>query len=198
MRLVRKVTMGIRKHLDFYETPKEFTRLLLSYIETDIYGYILEPCNGEGAISHELRTVGFKVKTNDIDKDRKSNYHYDATDNHLWKLSPSWVVSNPPFSSAHRIIPRAYNAAMHGVAFLLRLTYLEPCQNRASFLVKYPPSIVVLPRYSFTKDGSTDSVTCAWFIWNKEYIRRFRGTTYRPEVNVVTKEMVKEYTCDEC
>jgi len=190
--------MGARKVLDFYETTKEFTRLLLDYIETDINGYILEPCSGDGAISNELRTVGFTVKTNDIDKKRESNHHYDATDKKaLWKFAPSWVISNPPFSSAHKIIPLAYECATHGVACLLRLTYLEPCRNRASFLVKHPPSIIVLPRYSFTKDGSTDSVTCAWFIWNKEYIRRFRGDTYRPEVNVVTKEMVKDYIYDE-
>jgi len=187
----------MRKHLDFYETPKEFTRILLEHIEIYIDGYILEPCHGDGAISEELRTVGFKVKTNDIDKDRLSDSHYDATKKSLWSCSPSWVITNPPFSSAHNIIPRAYASSVHGVACLLRLSYLEPCRNRVKFLSQYPPSIVVLPRYSFTGDGATDSVTCAWFIWDKGYIRRSKGAACRPGVTVVSKEMLRNYIYDE-
>lgn len=75
----------MRRPLDFYETPLSFTRALLDNIETDVYGTVLEPCNGDGAISNELRTNGFKVKTNDIDSSRESDYHYDATKKTLWK-----------------------------------------------------------------------------------------------------------------
>jgi hypothetical protein len=183
----------MRRPLDFYETPLSFTRALLDNIETDVYGTVLEPCNGDGAISNELRINGFKVKTNDIDSSRESDYHYDATKKTLWKKKPSWTITNPPFSSAHKIIPLAYEWSRHGVACLLRLTYLEPCRNRADFLAQYPPAIIVLPRFSFTRNGGTDTVTCAWFIWNKEYIRRPKVNNFQSQVTVVTREKLSKY-----
>jgi hypothetical protein len=56
------------------------------------------------------------------------------------------------------------------MAMLLRLSYLEPCENRASWLVEHPPAklIVFNPRPRFRADtGGTDSVTSAWFIWHR-------------------------------
>ena len=52
------------------------------------------------------------------------------------------------------------------MAFLLRLSFLEPTLTRREFLRANPPKrVIVLPRISFTGDGRTDSVTCAWLIW---------------------------------
>jgi hypothetical protein len=65
---------------------------------------------------------------------------------------------------------------------LLRLSYLEPCNNRAEFLSVNPPSLIVLPRISFTGDGKTDNVTCAWFVWDFSAQER--------QVRVVTKAEV--------
>ncbi len=63
---------------------------------------------------------------------------------------------------------RLNNKARVGVAFLLRLSYLEPCWDRADWLVQHPVSkLIVLPRISFTGDHKTDSVTCGWFVWVK-------------------------------
>ena len=190
--------MKRRKQLDFYETPLQFTKLLLSYIGIHIKESVFECCNGDGAITQELRNNHFTVQTNDIDIKHKADMHFDATESAVWNtLSPSWVISNPPFSSAARIVPLAFQSAKHGIAFLLRLTYLEPCSNRKDFLSLYPPSIIVLPRYSFTKDGGHDSVTCAWFIWRKGPVDRSRGHQHKALVHIATREDVEEFS-DEC
>jgi hypothetical protein len=50
----------------------------------------------------------------------------------------------------------------------LRLSYLEPVRNRGAWLAAHPPTgLIVLPRISFTGDGQTDTVTCAWMVWDK-------------------------------
>jgi len=50
----------------------------------------------------------------------------------------------------------------------LRLSYLEPCQNRAQWLADHPlTKLIVLPRISFNGSGKTDSCTTAWMIWDK-------------------------------
>lgn len=75
------------------------------------------------------------------------------------------IVTNPPFNEANRIVP-AFVRAGHRCAFLLRLSWLEPTGDRQDFLAENPPSgLIVLPRYSFTGDGKTDSATAAWMLW---------------------------------
>ena len=95
----------------------------------------------------------------------------DATKREFWTRwvsSIDFVVTNPPFSLASSILPLAYEHARVGVAFLLRLSYLEPCRDRADWLVQHPlTKLIVLPRISFTGDRKTDSVTCGWFVWIK-------------------------------
>ena len=160
--------MKPRRKNDFYETPPAFTRILLSDIKDYIGINILECCNGDGAISDILKKKGYNVATNDIDK--RADTDYDATKDALWTRysgNVSWVISNPPFKSAPTIVKKAYHTARDGIAMLLRLTFLEPCQNRGDFLSQHPPNLIVLPRHSFTGDGGVDSVTCAWFYWIK-------------------------------
>lgn len=99
------------------------------------------------------------------------DFALDASLPSSWEQFPvvDWVVSNPPFSIAHEIVPLALEHARVGVAMLLRLSFLEPVKNRVSFLQAHPPTaITVLPRISFTDDGKTDSVTCAWLVWHKD------------------------------
>lgn len=172
----------MRRHLDQYFTPKFATHVLLQHQK--IAGNIIEPCSGRGDIADPLRAVG-NVSTNDIDEALTADRHWDAADALFWRSipTPDWVVSNPPFSCCHPIIVGAFSRATQGVAMLLRLSYLEPCNNRAEFLSAFPPSLIVLPRISFTGDGKTDNVTCAWFIWD---FSRHQETS----VKVVSKQDV--------
>jgi hypothetical protein len=81
-----------------------------------------------------------------------------------------WIITNPPYNQAPAILPLAFQNCRVGMAMLLRLSYLEPCENRARWLAEHPPAklIVFNPRPRFRADtGGSDSVTSAWFIWHR-------------------------------
>lgn len=162
-----------RRAHDFYPTPSWATRELLNRV--DINGTVLEPCVGAGDMTRELAAVG-QLRTNDLDVTHQADSHEDATNKRWWNTLPQydWVITNPPFNVAHKILPHACEHATKGVAMLLRLTYLEPCEGRDMWLSVNPPHrLIVLPRISFTGDGKADSVTCAWFVW--EWFNDRRG-----------------------
>lgn len=128
---------------------------------------IAEPCVGTGDLVAGREDV---VWTNDIDETREATYHLNASTPGAWLEFPRapWIVTNPPFNLAHQILTCALDFALDGVAMLLRLSFLEPTEQRAHMLNRRPPTrMLVLPRISFTGDGKTDNVTCAWLVWSK-------------------------------
>lgn len=159
--------MARRSH-DFYPTTETSAiDTLIKYWDIPKKSRIFECCYGQGHISKRLEAIGFEnVQIGDIQDDQ--NY-FDATDPHYWNLlSCDYSITNPPFNLAHEIIPLAYEYSPLGVAMLLRLSYLEPCHNRASWLQDHPISkLISVPRISFTGDGNTDQVSTAWFVWDK-------------------------------
>lgn len=157
-----------RRENDFYPTPAWATDILLGTIGTRL-DVILEPCAGAGHISNALRRHYLQVVTNDLDPRFPADWHLDVlSDEFARRFKPDWVISNPPFAIADRLVPRCLEMAEWGVAMLLRLSWLEPTRARGEFLEKHPPStLMILPRISFTGDGDTDNVTAAWFIWDR-------------------------------
>ena len=160
-----------RHKLDQYFTPGWAVRELLKHVNLE-GTRILEPCAGEGGIWKPLRARLKKIQlvTNDIDPTMDTELNFDATTAEFWDipLSVDWVITNPPFSAGFDILWRARQRAKKGVAFLMRLSFLEPTKKhpRGAWLHQNPPDLlVVLPRYSFTGDGKTDSVACAWMVW---------------------------------
>jgi hypothetical protein len=158
----------------FFPTLGWATDILINEIKPYNPRCCFEPCAGDGAISNKLRDAGLRVLTNDIDTRHETTFMLDAKlpDNWRWFPHFDWAITNPPFNCAAQIIPNAVARASMvpsypwGVAMLLRITYLEPCKNRAQWLIENPiKRLIVLPRMSFTGDRKTDSVTCAWFIW---------------------------------
>lgn len=161
------------KAREFFKTPAGATTELLRRLH--VGGVAFECCAGDGAIAAVLAKDNrlTEILTNDLDRTLPQTYHSDATDPRFWvglgagRDRPRWVISNPPFSKAHLIVPPAL-ATIGRVAMLLRITWLEPCDGREAFLARYPPwQLIVLPRISFTGDGRTDAATCAWFIWDR-------------------------------
>ena len=156
-----------RRSNDFYPTPSWATERLLGLFP--LTGTVGEPCSGAGDVANVLRRHN-KVWTNDIDLDHVADSHYDLTDPEIWGKLPDcdWIVTNPPFKIAAAIVPAAYEKARLGLAMFLRLSYLEPCQNRAQWLEDHPlTKLIVLPRFSFTGNGKSDSCTTAWMVWDK-------------------------------
>lgn len=160
-----------RRANDWYPTPSWATDMLAKRVQ--MAGFVLECCSGDGAIAKALQRTTPKahlVTTNDLDPKWEADQHGDATDSRWWDAQTcNWVVTNPPFNVAPKIVPLAVTHAFNGVAMLLRLSYLEPCAGRGRWLVEHPPTrLIILPRISFTGDGKTDSVTCAWFVWERK------------------------------
>jgi hypothetical protein len=165
----------MRRAWDAYFTPTSAVHALMERIDLRDRS-VLEPCAGDGAVVRPISEVCGLVRTNDLNPSMKADTCADATDPAWWRNQPpvDWVISNPPFSVAADIVPLAHQKAVCGVAMLLRLSYLEPCENRAAWLAKHPPTgLIVLPRISFTGDGKTDNVTCAWMVWMYPTFNKF-------------------------
>jgi len=147
---------------------------LFANVPFHIAGSVLEPCSGHGALTKPLRERGLTVITNDIDPRVAADMHYDTRDpNALWPgrdfsdMAPvDWVITNPPFSLAVPIFLNMVNRARLGVIFQHRITFAEPTIERDQLFAEYKPNgMIVMMRYSFLKDGGTDSATTAWFVW---------------------------------
>lgn len=133
-----------------------------------------EPCVGRGDLI--TKRSGAPDWTNDVDAAREATFHRNAASVGEWDSFPDveWIVTNPPFCVAHHVLRHALAFMRRrpsgiGVAMLLRLSFLEPCEDRRGLLEMDPPNrLIVLPRISFTGDGHTDNLTCAWMVWSSE------------------------------
>lgn len=155
--------MARRPH-DFYETPAHYMNQIFPLVSgTD---WVYEPCVGDKAISRYFN----RVITNDIDPVREATFHVDATTPDAWNVSVKgggidWVITNPPFNAAFKILQHALAFAPN-VAMLLRISFFEPTKERGPWLREHAPDhLIYLPRYSFTGNGKSDSTTCVWGIW---------------------------------
>ena len=155
----------VRRKNDYYPTPGKAVLSLIKHCPSLAdERQALEPCCGDGAIANVLKARFDKVMTTDIDDRWIVDQIADAR---YLKVAPGTaVITNPPFNQA---LPIVSNFVKQGVkcAFLLRLSFLEPTKERGVFLKRYPPAgLISIPRISFTGDGKTDSVSCAWMVWN--------------------------------
>lgn len=163
-----------RRPFDFYPTGAAVTRALLERI--DIGGRVLEPCAGAGDMARVLRDDPriTAVATSDIDPARPVDFYGNAADPGAPCYTGGrydWIVTNPPYTRAAPILATAYDQARIGVAFLLRLTFLEPARDRAAWLqahtAQLSDQLILNPRPSFTGDGRSDSATVAWLVWRR-------------------------------
>jgi len=174
----------MRKANDNYPSESAMVSHLLD--KEVLSGTVLEPCAGAGNFASPLRAAGLDVITNDIDKKYQCDYHYNALSTTLWRVALcDWVVTNPPYDAKtlYRILNLSFRYSRKGVAMLLRLTANEPVIKRGSrgkLLQRYADNLRYLmtfsaPRPSFTGDGKTDSVTTAWFVWDKDFSWKAKG-----------------------
>lgn len=168
---------------DYYPTPPGITRSLIDRVA--IEGTVFECCAGHGAISDVLESTepGKRVVLqSDLSWPSPSGELRDATEQRFWEYwttaatggSIDWTVTNPPFCEAEQILPLAWEHSQRGCAFLLRLSYLEPTAGRTNWLNETADHlrflIPVNPRPKFRRDvRGTDSVTAAWFVWEKDW-----------------------------
>lgn len=166
---------------DAYYTNQLLVQQLLNKYPISKDKVILECCNGKGHISNYLKDLGYTLITNDIDINLEADYHIDFTKLHSidvdygYKLASTCntVITNPPFNIATKILENALDVADE-VIMLLRLSFIEPCKDRKQLLELYKDNlikmIVINPRPKFRTDTKySDTVTVAWFIWNKRF-----------------------------
>lgn len=170
----------MRRPHDQYFTPASACEVLKRHWDGwKSVNTLIEPCVGMGDIVNCFPDGNWFAC--DIDPEVHPTCVADMTKQDEWngllKHSPA-VITNPPFGCAFQILKNAYQVS-NKVAMLLRLSFLEPTRERGPWLAANPPDLViVLPRISFTGDGKTDSVTCAWMIWDKDI--KDRGIVVSP------------------
>ena len=166
---------------DFYETPARLTKELLDRVP--ISGSVLEPCCGKNAIADVLdnqpniKAVGTDINLDGLGKptDATTKKYWEAWRSHFKEHygGLNWVVTNPPFNQAHLILPLALEYSSVGVAFLLRNTYTEPCQNRDKWLIansdRHRYRIEINPRPQFREEKGSDSASVSWLVWQKDW-----------------------------
>lgn len=185
------VNPSARRDEDFYATPAYQTRALLRRLRLRPGMRIFEPCCGDGAIVRELPS-SVTVITNDIVERPPllPDFLSDARRAASWDAFAACgrfdlVITNPPFNVAFEIAQQAL-ARCSKLILLLRLSWLEPTDDRGEWLAAHPPSgLIVLPRYDYRGNGSTDSVTSAWVIW--ETAGDPIGITDEFGIDIVTK-----------
>lgn len=178
--------MTSRQPNDEYHTPASLTQALIHTIGLSSFqdAIICEPCVGNHAIVDIFKDwsrsfdLGISYVTNDINREKKAQFHEDARkgDSTIWNESwYDWTITNPPFNHATEILKNALEHSRN-IAFLLRLTYAEPTQDRGHILNNWSDlmsDFIVFgqPRPSFirTAKSSTDSVTTAWFVWRTDW-----------------------------
>lgn len=174
-----------RHDLDRYDSPHWFTTYLPNHIKLE--GAIGEPCKGSGNISNLLPLFKHarSVWTNDLDPLVKSHFNLDATEPESWENLPAadWIITNPPFNAAFPILKNSLNHARVGVIFFVRLSFIEPTEERGEWLFNNPRTLdLIYPRFKFRKDKhnkawQTDSVPIMAMIWNKKSLQRLGSLT---------------------
>ncbi|CAM9784063.1 unnamed protein product, partial [Pylaiella littoralis] len=144
---------------------------LLEHLEVN--GLVLDCCGStRDAPSMVLTGYGLHVVTNDVDHKLIADSHMDVTTRDFYDLfsqetrRPDWIVSSPPYQNAFAIWQQALRIVRKGVAFKLRLNFLEPTKSRGPWLAEnYPELVVVLPRASYR--GRQSFAVEVWFVWWK-------------------------------
>lgn len=156
---------------DFYPTPPEPTRALLSVEMARLrqFEWIWEPAAGDGAMVREMLSVGLNVYGSDL-VDRGAGF--DVAN--FYEATPSGaraIVTNPPFAECNRDPGWVRHALdVHGVEYMALLLPVNwvGAQGRAGLWADFPPARVYVMRWriDFTGQGAPPMLN-AWFVWDR-------------------------------
>ena len=114
--------------------------------------------------------------TNALNHLVKSHYHMDASSSDFVKTwgetveaehsLVDWVITSPPYgANAAKCVASALKLARRGVAMKLRITFLEPCADRAQLLRDNPIDLLVSMKRYCSRGKLNDTVCEGWFVW---------------------------------
>jgi len=178
---------GTRDETDFYPTPTCSVKSLIEYFQQTKkihkHDLILEPCAGDGQISHILHQEGFEnIVSTDLHLYSPLKIDVMGGMDFLDTKYPfvdgiDWVITNPPYDSKvlMPIVEKSLNIANKGVAMFLKLTFLETVK-RAKFFKengKLKTVLVMANRQPMYKRGiyqkASNAIAYAWYIWESDY-----------------------------
>ena len=174
----------MRRQHDAYYTEQGLTLELLKYLDLTKYKTILEPCVGDGHIRDvvQQKYPHLVYTTNDIDTTKDADYHYDASNINTalygetrgdlyWSKWYDCCITNFPYNIQDAILPLVWQH-VELLAFIPRLTWLEPTKTRAKFLQENAKhcryQIIYNPRPRYDSKGS-DNVTSMFIVYDKTY-----------------------------
>lgn len=170
----------MRARWEFYPTPPEATRALLSVESFD--GSVWEPACGQGHISKVLEAAGYQVVSTDL---VQRDYGVGKID-FLGETEPraKHIVTNPPYGRGLGDAFVRHALALTGktggsVAMLLNLASL--CHpKRHALWVEHPPAVIyALDELVCWPEGdpslarsATASQRYCWVVWKPEHVGR--------------------------
>ena len=168
-----KVSEVEREKDDFYPTPPEPTRALLSVEGGRMRDFPLvwEPAAGDGAMIREMEAVGLAVVGSDM-IDRGCGATISSFYDFAVPLAPA-IVTNPPFSECNRdpgwVRHALETLGVEYMALLLPVNWLG-ASTRAALWSAYSPARVYLMRWriDFTGQGAPPMLN-AWFVWDRRH-----------------------------
>ena len=172
--------MADRRENDAYYTPDDVAAKCVGTIASRLRNvWAVEPSAGGGAFLRALAHHKIGGTACDVDPSAAglamggATFVGDfATMPRPDTMLPVWVIGNPPYSHAMEHVEHALSLALPdggpagGVAFLLRLAFVES-EARRAFWRKWPVTeLHVLSRRPSFTGGKTDSCAYAFFIWH--------------------------------
>lgn len=180
-----KANRGQRNKNDFYQTPYSMTEQLLEKIKGLKVDYVLEPAEGDGAITKVLRRQGIRVAISSGD------IRNGGPDFLNREEKTAWIITNPPFSKSLEFIQQCKRVAKKGFWLLMPIEYLHG-QERFEKVYNARDGYPLRHVYIFTRramlsdtvrdDGCypTGMVTWAWYGWTRMPLaHRF----HKPEID---------------
>jgi hypothetical protein len=160
---------------DDFPTPPWATRALIEYVLDKpalASTTCLEPACGRGHMARVLADYFGSVVAADV-----FDYGFGTVADFLATEYPDrsidWVISNPPYRLAEAFILRALPIARHGVAMLVRTSFIESVGRYGRLFRPYPPAVlaqfterVPMLRSRLDRDGST-ATAYAWIVWRR-------------------------------
>jgi hypothetical protein len=154
---------------DFYATPRSLVwaaeQMILS--EFSLSETVLDPCSGRGAISSELRKLGFRVVENDL--------FFGGDDYLRTSYTHQQVIANPPFSLWDAFVEKAKSES-EKVLMIGRLNYFGTQSRLKNGLWHNLKAVYCFDRYVDYRtpersDGMfhVGAMATAWFLWERDW-----------------------------
>jgi hypothetical protein len=157
-----------REKDDFYPTPPEGTRALLSVEKFGLR--IWEPACGNGAISRVLEAEGHSVISTDLIDRGYGEPNRDFLLDYETRC-PN-IITNPPFKLAEEFAWHALSRTTDKVALLCRLAWLEGIGRRKLFTTTPLARVWVFSKRLpiqrgrlAAKEDASGMIAFSWFVW---------------------------------